>query len=252
MAAAVLVPVLAAPAIAMADLDGDGSARPPAPRAAGPAAARRTRRTVLLGRSVRGRPIRAIVVPGRARGRPVLVVGCVHGDEPAGIAVAARLAAGPGPARGDLWIVPDVNPDGRAAGTRQNAHGVDLNRNFPYRWRPLGRRGEQQYSGPRPLSEPESRVAAALVRRIRPRVAIWFHQPLGVTDRSGGRVGPQRTFARSSGLPLRRLTRYPGSALGWEDHLLPRGSAFVVELPAHPRPALIRRYADAVRAAWAA
>ena len=52
----------------------------------------------------------------------------------------------------DLWIVENMNPDGYAAHTRQNADGVDLNRNFPWHWRPLGPRGSQQYAGPRPLS----------------------------------------------------------------------------------------------------
>ena len=38
----------------------------------------------------------------------------------------------------DLWVVPAYNPDGLARGTRRNAHGVDLNRNYPYHWAPLG------------------------------------------------------------------------------------------------------------------
>jgi protein MpaA len=190
------------------------------------------RQSITLGRSVRGRRIGAVVLgPADARA-PVLVVGCIHGNEPAGIAVADRLAHDRIPPRSSLWIVRDLNPDGVAVETRQNAHGVDLNRNFPYAWRPLGASGDQQYSGPSPLSEPESRIASALILRLRPRITIWFHQAQDVTDISGGDIRIERRFATLSGLPLRRLPRYPGSATGWQDHRLPGTTAFVVELPA--------------------
>jgi murein tripeptide amidase MpaA len=78
-------------------------------------------RTVLLGRSWQGRPIRAVEV-GNPSGTRVLVVGCIHGNEKAGIAIARALER-VSPSELDLWIVPDLNPDGVAAGTRQNAHG---------------------------------------------------------------------------------------------------------------------------------
>jgi murein peptide amidase A len=189
------------------------------------------RRSVTLGRSVRGRPIRAVVLgPSNARA-PVLVVGCIHGNEPAGIAVADRLAHARIPPRSSIWIVRDLSPDGVAAGTRQNAHGVDLNRNFPYAWAPVGAPGDLRYNGPGPLSEPESRIAATLILRLRPRITIWFHQHEEVTDTSGG-IRIEQRFAILSGLPLRRLARYPGSATRWQDHRLTGATAFVVELPA--------------------
>jgi len=190
------------------------------------------RESITLGRSGEGRRIGAVVLGSPDAPAPVLVVGCIHGNEPAGIAVADSIARDRIPPRSSIWIVRDLNPDGVAADTRQNAHGVDLNRNFPYAWRPLGVPGDQQYSGPRPLSEPESRIASALVLRLHPRITIWFHQPEGVTDISGGDIRIERRFATLSGLPLRRLPRYPGSATGWQDHRLRGTTAFVVELPA--------------------
>jgi protein MpaA len=72
-------------------------------------------------------------------------------------------------------VLDDLNPDGVARHTRQNAHQVDLNRSFPWHWRPLGRPGDQQYPGPRPLSEPESRAAYRLILRLRPIVTVWLH-----------------------------------------------------------------------------
>jgi protein MpaA len=206
-------------------------------------------RTLVLGRSVQGRPIRAVVLgPVNARA-PVLVVGCIHGDEPAGIAIADRLARARTTRRTGIWIISDLNPDGVAAGTRQSAHHVDLNRNFPYAWRRIGVPGDPQYAGPRALSEPESRIAHSLILRIRPRITIWFHQHQDLTDISGGNIRIERRFALLSGLPLRRLTRYPGSATGWQDHRLAGSTAFVVELPpGQPRPREIKRIARAVLA----
>jgi protein MpaA len=143
----------------------------------------------LLGRSVQGRPIVAYEV-GDPAGIPVLVVGCIHGNEPAGIAVARYLLHNP-PAGLDLWIVPVLNPDGRAHKTRGNAHGVDLNRNFPYRWRRLG---GVYYSGRRPLSEVEARIAHSLILRTHPSVSVWFHQHLDLVWASGGNLRVERAL----------------------------------------------------------
>jgi protein MpaA len=196
-----------------------------------PQAARSDARSrVRLGRSVRGRRIEAETVGDPRAARKVLVVGAIHGDETAGIPIVRALAKGSAPAGTQLWLLGSLNPDGVAAGRRQNARGVDLNRNFGWHWRPLGHRGDQTWSGPRRLSEPETRVARALVRRIRPRVTIWFHQPLGLVDRSGGDVALQRRFAGLTGLPLRHIGPYPGTATSWQNHRYPGTTAFVVEL----------------------
>ncbi len=181
----------------------------------------------LLGHSVDGRPIHAVEVGDPNSPNKELVVGCIHGNEPAGIAIAHWLEH-QSPAGVDLWIVPDLNPDGRARGTRGNAHGVDLNRNFPFRWRPLGRPYD---SGVQALSEPESRTAYRFIRKLRPRVSIWFHQHRDAVDESGGSVAIERAYATRVGLPLTRLVREPGSVVGWENHVLRRSTAFVVELP---------------------
>jgi protein MpaA len=79
-------------------------------------------RPFLLGRSEEGRPIVAVRV-GDPHGTRVLVVGCIHGTECAGLAVARALERVH--AQVDLWIVPDLNPDGYARGTRQNGRGVE-------------------------------------------------------------------------------------------------------------------------------
>lgn len=205
------------------------------------------RRQLVIGHSVRGRAIVAMALGDPDASRRLLVVGCIHGDESAGTAIARRVESAAVPKQAMLWVIEDLNPDGVAAGTRQNADGVDLNRNFPWRWRRLGHRGYRQYSGPRPLSEPESRIARTLILKVRPVVSIWFHQPLGLVDESGGDVRVERRYARLAGLPVGRLTRYPGSAAGWQNHRLLGSTAFVVELPSRLSKMAARRYSGAVR-----
>ena len=202
-------------------------------------------RTAQLGRSWEGRPISVVEVGARS-GTRVLVFGCIHGNEPAGIAVARALER-LSPAGLDLWIVPDLNPDGAAADTRANAHGVDLNRNFPFRWRP---RTGVYASGVRPLSEREARIAYRLIVRIHPEVTIWFHQHLDLVWASGGNRRVERVFAQVSGLPYHPLPPLGGSAIDWQNHALPGTTAFAAELPAGAATGVpLTRYVRAVLAA---
>jgi protein MpaA len=199
-----------------------------------------------LGHSLRGRPIVAYHT-GDGHGARVLVFGAIHGDETAGIPIAEALLDAPVTPDTDIWVVPDLNPDGVALHRRQNGDGIDLNRNFPYDWQPVGSGGPFDYPGPRPLSEPESRFAARLIRTLHPAITIWFHQALRVVDLSGGNPAIERRYAKLVGLPLRRLERYPGSAPTWQNHRFPGTTSFVVELPAGGLGAqAVERYAHAV------
>jgi len=205
-------------------------------------------RTTTFGYSVQGRPLRVTEIGNPASAHRVLIVGSIHGNELAGDQIAAALQSAVPRPDADFWIVQQLNPDGAVAATRQNAHGVDLNRNFPFRWQPLGRRGSLDYSGSRALSEPESVAAANLIGRIHPTLAIWFHQHLAVVDDSQGPTTIERQFSALVGLRLARLTDYPGSVTGWQDSVF-GPTAFVVELPAgHLATGAARRYADAIEA----
>jgi hypothetical protein len=194
-----------------------------------PAAAAASTETV--GRSAQGRAINAERVGAAAAKRVILVVAVIHGNERAGLAVTRRLRRARPPRGTALLLVDDLNPDGSRAGTRQNARGVDLNRNFPFAWRAMGRPFDTHYAGPGPLSEPESRAAADLVRRVRPRVTLYYHQMLRLVDRGGGDRFLERLYARRSGLPYRAHPAQPGSAPRWQNHAFPRDTATVVELP---------------------
>jgi murein peptide amidase A len=195
--------------------------------------------TAVIGRSVEGRPIVLVRVGDPAARRKVLLVGCVHGDERAGRRLVGLLARAGPPPGAQLLLVRDLNPDGAAHRTRANAHGVDLNRNSAQGWAGAGRA---------PWSEPEARALRDLVRRERPAVTVFYHQPLGVVDvPSAGPARLSRRYARFARLPVRRLPTYPGSLTRWQNASVRRGSAFVVELPRGPMTDVaVLRHAAAV------
>ena len=200
----------------------------------------------MVGHSLRGRTITARVLGPASAPRKILLVGCIHGNECAGIKILTALERVPPPAGIQLWLVPEMNPDGTAAGTRQNAEGVDLNRNFPYRWQPVS--DPTYYSGPHALSEPETRAAVGLIRRTKPAVTIWYHQHEDLVDMAGGDRGIARRYAELAGLRATCLPFLPGTASSWSNHTFPGTTALVVELPAGAvGSAALRRHLRALR-----
>jgi protein MpaA len=162
--------------------------------------------------------------------------------------ITRRLARGAHPAGLDLWVVHLLNPDGHRLGVRQNGRGVDLNRNFGSQWIPIGQRWDPQYSGPRPWSERETRLARGLVRRVRPDVTIWYHQPQALVRAWGPSRATARRYARLAREPYRSLRWPNGTAPNWQNHAFPGAASFVVELPAGTiSDARSARHARAVR-----
>jgi len=160
-------------------------------------------------RSVQGRNIGCSV--HGCGDETVLILGGIHGNEPAGVPLCEQLAAhierNPTARAGRrVVIAPALNPDGLAANRRTNARGVDLNRNFETSNRRAIRR-----HGPRPLSEPEARYVVELIRRYHPARIVTIHQPLACVDYDGPGRGLATAMARTCGLPVKKLGARPGS-----------------------------------------
>jgi hypothetical protein len=251
---------------------------------------------VEYGRSVEGRPLLAGRLPrtggasGGAGDEPrLLVTAGIHGPEYVGCALALDLLArarGWPPldqlrARGELWVIPCLNPDGyarvwqrggqgRMAELRPNARGVDLNRNFPL---PQGRvrralpgagstrPGAATYVGTAPLSEPESAALAALAARSRFTAASNSHCFMGrlipahVEDASGfaayrelcrsfAAAQPHRRYGR---LHSRRLDTFTGEL---EDFLHHHHGTWAVCVETFPWTASLRQHLRAPSLFW--
>ncbi len=166
-----------------------------------------------LGRSEEDRPIRlALIGDLTAPAETVLLLGGVHGSAPAGPplceAIAAEIAALPAGALAGrrIAIIPDLNPDGLARGTRRNARRIDLNRDFPTR---DGARG-----APRAR---ETRALLAAIERLAPARIVSIHQPLRCVNWDGPAEPLARAAAARCGYPARASIGYPtpGSLGTW-------------------------------------
>ena len=186
----------------------------------------------VIGESVRGRKIRAYHL-GQPGQQKVVLISTMHGDEPATRQILDSLRTGPPITGLDVWVVPVYNPDGLARHTRKNARGVDLNRNYPYRWADLDGSYE---SGPRPASEPETRAMMRFLAAVRPSRILSFHQPLHGVDTDTKMPRFARRTARKLDLPVKVFDCggvCHGTMTMWYNHRFP-GAALTVEYGARP------------------
>ncbi|MGV9002353.1 MAG: M14 family metallopeptidase [Candidatus Saccharimonadaceae bacterium] len=137
----------------------------------------------VIGSSLKGRAITAYSFGSGSK--TILLTGGMHGSEPSGYTtmqawVKYLQSYGDSiPADKRVVIVPNTNPDGIAAGSRNNSRNVNIDRNFPTaNWQA----SIETTSGTLPTgggtsagSEPETAALMALTRQLRPRVEVSFH-----------------------------------------------------------------------------
>jgi len=166
--------------------------------------------TLTVGTSVEGRSIEACNLNGSnpEAENTLLVIGTIHGDEPDGKRVIDEMATSGAPANTNIWLIRDGNPDGSELETRRNASKVDINRNFPIRWK-ASDPSARTYSGPSPASEPETVALMNAVETIKPTRIVVFHQPYGQID-----CPPERTAQISD--RLSQLTAFKSECISGE------------------------------------
>ncbi|WP_169294749.1 DUF2817 domain-containing protein [Advenella sp. EE-W14] len=75
----------------------------------------------------------------------------------------------------EFVVMPLVNPWGLNHGSRTNVNQVDINRNFPVGWIPLGEPGDYFYSSTAALTEPEAQYAWQVIQDEKPDIYIDIH-----------------------------------------------------------------------------
>src|SRR5687768_4207858 len=180
--------------------------------------------TTEYGTSAEGIPL-TVYLPDSGSA-DIVILAAIHGDETeTTVVVSEALRCIPA---GDLRaaVILSGNPDGILRGTRGNAAGVDLNRNFPtsnwspdpvcYKSRANDARDIALSPGSQAASEPETTALLSLLARIEPRAVVSLHSALACVDDSGAsNLG--RQLSDRCALPFLTEIGYPtpGSMGTW-------------------------------------
>jgi len=216
-----------------------------------------------VGRSRGGLPL-CVFLPRRRAPLDGLLLAALHGEEPETLLLARRLLERV-PAEASGWaLLPCANPDGVLAGTRQNAAGVDVNRNFPAgSWSPepsftyppgcLDRRSphrtNRSSSGTAPASEPETQAVLRLVDELDPALLLDLHSPLAcLVPTAEAPAAVVEALSTSAELPVVPDvgSPTPGALRGWCAEV--GRPAITYEVEHAPLPALCARHLPGLEA----
>ena len=136
----------------------------------------------------------------------VLVIGCVHGDEPQGKYLIEEYLNTIH--KSNLLFIPCLNEYGYKNNIRTNANGVDINRNFPTKNWILSQK-DNFFGGESPASEEETKFIINLVEKIKPKLILTLHAPYKVVNYDGDAKEISQKISEIIGYPIEESIGYP-------------------------------------------
>lgn len=141
--------------------------------------------------------------------KSVLIIGVFHGEEPQGeFLINEYLKSDLTGIKNKLYFIPCLNPDGKSKNQRQNANGVDLNRNFPTRnWKLTDR--VEYFGGNAPASEIETKFMIDIIDKYNFDAILSIHAPFEIVNYDGNAKDLAEKISEITGYPVQSDIGYP-------------------------------------------
>lgn len=141
--------------------------------------------------------------------KTILIVGVFHGEEPQGnYLINEYLKTDLSKIKNKLVIIPCLNPDGMSKNQRQNANGIDLNRNFPTKnWKVTNRK--EYFGGYEPASEIETKFMIEILENYKFDAILSIHAPFKIVNYDGPAKDLAEKISEITGYSVQSDIGYP-------------------------------------------
>lgn len=164
---------------------------------------------IKIAKTVEGNEIKLIKQQGKQQGKTVLIIGVFHGEEPQGeFLINEYLKTDLSEIKNTLYFIPCLNPDGKSVNKRQNANGVDLNRNFPTNnWRRT--ENPEYFGGTMAGSEEETKFMIEVLNDYKFDAILSIHAPFKIVNYDGPAENLANKISSLTGYPVQADIGYP-------------------------------------------
>jgi protein MpaA len=141
--------------------------------------------------------------------KTILIIGVFHGEEPQGeYLIREYLKTDLSKIKNKLLFIPCLNPDGKSINKRQNANGIDLNRNFPTKnWKITD--NPEYFGGNSPASEIETKFMMEVLSDYKPDAILSIHAPFRIVNYDGPAQEIAEKISEITGYPVQGDIGYP-------------------------------------------
>jgi len=166
-------------------------------------------KTIKTVKTVKNNTIELIETQNTAYDKTILIIGVFHGEEPQGEYLINRfLKTDLSKIKNKLVIIPCLNPDGKSINKRQNANGIDLNRNFPTKnWKVTD--NPEYFGGNEPNSETETKFMVEVLNNYKIDAILSIHAPFKIVNYDGPAKDLAQKISDITGYPVQADIGYP-------------------------------------------